>query len=67
MLIQKANSELWLPEKAALYLDVHKRHYIRRLSFDHFTLFSVDSQEKVGEVKRKEGLSATTPTAAQPQ
>ncbi|MGH9552382.1 MAG: hypothetical protein ACRD3W_23545, partial [Terriglobales bacterium] len=64
---QKTNTELWLPKKAELYLDVHKRHYFRRLSFDHFTLFSVDSEGKVGEVKRKEGLSATTPTAAQPQ
>ena len=67
VLFQKTNAELWLPKKAELYLDVHKRHYFRRLSFDHFMLFSVDSEGRVDEVKRKEGLSATTPTPAQPQ
>ncbi|MGH9546255.1 MAG: tetratricopeptide repeat protein [Terriglobales bacterium] len=67
VLFQKTNTELWLPKKAELYLDVHKRHYFRRLSFDHFMLFSVDSEGAVGEVKQKEGLSTTTPTAAQPQ
>ena len=67
VLFQKTNAELWLPKKAELYLDVHKRHYFRRVSFDHFMLFSVDSEGRVGEVKRKEGLSATTPPSAQPQ
>ena len=59
VLFQKTNAELWLPKKAELYLDVHKRHYFRRLSFDHFMLFSVDSEGRVDEVKRDEGLSAT--------
>jgi tetratricopeptide (TPR) repeat protein len=67
VLFQKTNAELWLPKKAELYLDVHKHHYFRRVSFDHFMLFSVDSEGRVDEVKRKEGLSATTPTSAQPQ
>ena len=67
VLFQKTNAELWLPKKAELYLDVHKHHYFRRVSFDHFMLFSVDSEGRVDEVKRKEGLSATTPTSARPQ
>ncbi len=67
VLFQKTHAELWLPKKVELYLDVHKRHYFRRLSFDHFMLFSVDSEGRVDEVKRNEGLSATTPTPAQPQ
>ena len=67
VLFQKTNTELWLPKKADLYLDVHRHHYFRRESFDHFMLFSVDSEGRVDEVKRKEGLSATTPTSAQPQ
>lgn len=67
VLFQKTNAELWLPKKAELYLDVHKHHYFRRVSFDHFMLFSVDSEGRVDEVKRKEGLSATTPSSAQPQ
>jgi len=55
VLFQKTNAELWLPKKAELYLDVHKHHYFRRVSFDHFTLFSVDSEGRVDEVKWKEG------------
>ena len=48
---QKTNTELWLPKKADLYLDVHRHHYFRRESFDHFMLFSVDSEGRVDEVK----------------
>jgi tetratricopeptide (TPR) repeat protein len=66
VLFQRTNTELWLPKKAELYLDIHKRHYFRRHSFDHFMLFSVDSEEKVGQVKQKQGLPADLPTAAQP-
>ena len=66
VLFQRTNTELWLPKKAELYLDVHKRHYFRRNSFDHFMLFSVDSEEKVGEVKQKEALPADLPAAAPP-
>jgi hypothetical protein len=66
VLFQKTNTELWLPKKAELYLDVHKRHYFRRNSLDHFMLFSVDSGEKVGEVKQKQALPAASPTASEP-
>ena len=60
VLFQKTNTELWLPKSAELYLDVHRRHYFRRHSFDHFMLFSVDSEQKVGEVKGKEKLPASS-------
>lgn len=65
VLFQKTNTELWLPKKAEIYLDMHKHHYFRRNSFDHFMLFSVDSEEKVGEVKQK-ALPSEQPTASQP-
>ena len=43
--------ELWLPQKAEIYLDFRKRHYYRRHTFDHYLLFSVDSEEKRNEPK----------------
>jgi tetratricopeptide (TPR) repeat protein len=39
------NVELWLPKNAELYFDFRRHHYYRRHSFDHFMLFSVDSEE----------------------
>ena len=42
----KKNTMLWLPKNAEIYIDFRKRHYYRRHSFDHYTLFSVDSEEK---------------------
>lgn len=67
VLFQKTNTELWLPKKAELYLDVHKRHYFRRNSFDHFMLFSVDSEGKVGEVKPMDALPAVVSPDPQPR
>lgn len=67
VLFQKTNTELWLPKKAELYLDVHKRHYFRRNSFDHFMLFSVDSEGKIGEAKAKEALPAAVSPDPQPR
>jgi hypothetical protein len=45
------NIELWLPQKAEIYLDFHKRHYYRSHTFDHYMLFSIDSEEKRNEPK----------------
>jgi tetratricopeptide (TPR) repeat protein len=45
------NMELWLPQKAEIYLDIHKRHYYRSHTFDHYMLFSIDSEEKRNEPK----------------
>jgi tetratricopeptide (TPR) repeat protein len=50
-------TELWLPQKADIYLDFRKHRYFRSHTFDHYMLFSVDSEEK-----RKEPL----PTAEKP-
>ena len=45
------NTELWLPQKAEIYLDIRKRHYYRSHTFDHYMLFSIDSEEKRNEPK----------------
>jgi len=37
---------LWLPKQAEIYFKFRKRNYFRRHSFDHYMLFSVDTEEK---------------------
>jgi tetratricopeptide (TPR) repeat protein len=49
---QKRNTSLWLPKNAEIYFDFRKHRYYRRHSFDHYMLYSVDSDEK-----RKEPVS----------
>jgi len=48
----RKNATLWLPKSAEIYFDFHKHRYYRRHSFDHYMLYSVDTQEK-----RKEPVS----------
>ena len=52
----KKNLSLWLPKSAELYFDFRKHRYHRRHSFDHYMLFSVDTDEK-----RKEPGSKSSP------
>jgi tetratricopeptide (TPR) repeat protein len=40
------NTTLWLPKSAEIYFDFRKHRYYRRHSFDHFMLYSVDTEEK---------------------
>jgi tetratricopeptide (TPR) repeat protein len=42
----KRNTSLWLPKNADIYFDFRKHHYYRRHSFDHYMLYSVDTDEK---------------------
>jgi tetratricopeptide (TPR) repeat protein len=42
----KKNTELWLPKSAELYFHFRRHRYFRRHSFDHFMLFSVESEEQ---------------------
>ena len=51
VLFEKKNEELWLPKSAEFYFDFRRHRYFRRHSFDHFMLFSVDSEEKRKEPK----------------
>jgi tetratricopeptide (TPR) repeat protein len=43
---QKKNTSLWLPKSAEIYFDFRKHRYYRRHSFDHYMLYSVDTDEK---------------------
>ena len=40
------HTTLWLPKSAEIYFDFRKHRYYRRHSFDHFMLYSVDTEEK---------------------
>jgi tetratricopeptide (TPR) repeat protein len=40
------DTTLWLPKSAEIYFDFRKHRYYRRHSFDHYMLFSVDTEEK---------------------
>jgi len=40
------NTTLWLPKKVEIYIDLRNHHYYRRHSFDHYLLFSIDTDEK---------------------
>jgi len=42
----RKNTSLWLPKTAEIYFDFRKHHYYRRHSFDHYMLFSVETEEK---------------------
>ena len=56
------NVELWLPKSAEVYLELRKRYYYRRHSFDHFMLFSVDAVDnKVREAKGTHGPGSISP------
>jgi tetratricopeptide (TPR) repeat protein len=48
---EKGDLDLWLPKSAEVYLDLQHRRYYRRHSFDHYMLFSVDSEQKIREAK----------------
>jgi tetratricopeptide (TPR) repeat protein len=59
---QKRNVDIWLPKSAEVYLDLRRHRYYRRHSFDHYMLFSVDSEQKVREAKHATpGPGSTTP------
>jgi tetratricopeptide (TPR) repeat protein len=56
----KKNVELWLPKSAELYFDFRKRRIYRKHSFDHFMLFSTETDEKVGGPKQDPKVPAQT-------
>ena len=45
----KKNITLWLPKDVEIYFDLRKHRYYRHHSFDHFMLFSVETEEKRNE------------------
>jgi tetratricopeptide (TPR) repeat protein len=48
---EKRNTSLWLPKSAEIYFDFRRHRYYRRHSFDHYMLFSTDTEEKRKEPK----------------
>jgi len=54
---EKKKTSLWLPKSAEIYFDFQRHRYYRRHSFDHYMLFSVDTEEK-----RKEPVSPVEET-----
>jgi len=59
---QKKNLDIWLPKSAEVYLDLRRHRYYRRHSFDHYMLFSVDSEQKAHEANQNpHGPGSTTP------
>lgn len=44
---KKQNVDLWLPKTVDLYLEINRRQYYRRHSFDRYVLFSVNTEEKL--------------------
>lgn len=55
----KKNTTLWLPKMAEIYFDFRKHRYYRRHSFEHYLLFSVDTDEK-RKVPESEPTADTT-------
>jgi len=50
---RKKNISLWLPKSAEIYFDFRKHRYYRRHSFDHYMLYSTDTEEKVKQPVEK--------------
>jgi tetratricopeptide (TPR) repeat protein len=42
----KKNTALWLPKSAEIFFDFRKHRYYRRHSFDHYMLYSVETDER---------------------
>jgi hypothetical protein len=47
--VPKRNIILWLPKDVEIYFDFRTQRYYRHHSFDHFMLFSVETDEKRNE------------------
>ncbi len=58
----KRNLELWLPKQAEIYFDFRNHRYYRSHSYDHYMLFSVDSEEK----RKEPTISLTAPPTTPP-
>jgi len=48
---KKANTVVWLPAEADVYMDFLHQRFHRRHTFSHFMLFSVGTSQKIGQPK----------------
>jgi hypothetical protein len=46
------NMDLWLPQNVDIFMELNHHYYHRRHAYDHYQLFSVDSTDKQGPVKK---------------
>jgi tetratricopeptide (TPR) repeat protein len=57
----KKNLELWLPQNVDIFMELNNHRYHRRHSFDHYMLFSVNSEDKSPGIKNVPVTGAQTP------
>lgn len=55
---KKENVDLWLPKSVDIYLEINRRRYYRRHSFDRYVLFSVNTEEKLHDTPVPDDPSA---------
>jgi tetratricopeptide (TPR) repeat protein len=58
---EKKNTSLWLPKSAEIYFDFRRHRYYRRHTFDHYMLFSTDTEEKRKEPRTAAPDGKTNP------
>ena len=51
----KKNVDLWLPQAVDIYIELNRRRYYRRHSFDNYMLFSVNSEDRSPVLKGSGG------------
>ena len=52
---QQKNVELWLPQNVDIFMELNRHRYYRRHSFEHYMLFSINSEDKSPAVKHEPG------------
>jgi tetratricopeptide (TPR) repeat protein len=57
----KKSLELWLPQNVDIFMELNKHRYHRRHSFDHYMLFSINSEDKSPGIKNVPASGAQTP------
>lgn len=55
---QNGKTELWLPWYAEMYLELHHRRYHHRHTLSNYSLFAVDTSDKINNPKGVEGPEA---------
>jgi tetratricopeptide (TPR) repeat protein len=56
---RKENIDLWLPRSAEVHFDWRGQRVHRRHSFDHYLLFSIDENERIGSPKGEKQPAAS--------
>jgi hypothetical protein len=57
----KRNLDLWLPKSVDIYLELDRHRYFRRLTFDHYMLFSVNSEDRPQFTNKRNTRSPQNP------